>query len=120
MTLFSAVNLVVGTVRMARLHEDLAKKFVDLEKELVIAGEYDEEVYRQFCLGVQPAAVSGVQVVAQKQSKVVCVLPGLREPPLPPRNQLQQRKCRKRCHLQISRSARIIPALTLPPPATQA
>lgn len=47
-TFFSAVNLVVGTVRMARLHEDLAKKFVDLEKELVLAGEYDEAAYRAF------------------------------------------------------------------------
>ena len=48
-TFFSAVNLVVGTVRMARLHEDLARKFVDLEKDLTVAGEYDEQAYRQFC-----------------------------------------------------------------------
>jgi hypothetical protein len=48
-TFFSAVNLVVGTVRMARLHEDLAKKFVDLEKELVLAGEHDEQAHRGFC-----------------------------------------------------------------------
>ena len=48
-TFFSAVNLVVGTVRMARLHEDLAEKFVDLEKDLTVAGEYDEQAYRQFC-----------------------------------------------------------------------
>jgi hypothetical protein len=48
-TFFSAVNLVVGTVRMARLHEDLAKRFVDLEKDLVVAGEYDEQAYRSFC-----------------------------------------------------------------------
>jgi hypothetical protein len=48
-TFFSAINLVVGTVRMARLHEDLGKRFVDLEKELVLAGEYDEQAYRGFC-----------------------------------------------------------------------
>jgi hypothetical protein len=48
-TLFSALNLVVGTVRMARLHEDLARKFVDLEKDIVVAGDLSENAYRTFC-----------------------------------------------------------------------
>jgi len=46
-TFFSAVNLVVGTVRKARIHEDLGRRFFDLEREIVQAGDYDEEMLRR-------------------------------------------------------------------------
>ena len=34
-TFFSAVNLVIGSTRKAREHADLAKKFVELQKQIV-------------------------------------------------------------------------------------
>ena len=34
-TLSSAIDLVVGTVKMARLHADLARQFISLEKALI-------------------------------------------------------------------------------------
>ena len=34
-TLFSAIDLVVGTSKMARLHEFLARRFIDLEKKII-------------------------------------------------------------------------------------
>ncbi len=33
-TIFSAINLVVGSSRQARLHHDLCKRFIDLEKKI--------------------------------------------------------------------------------------
>ncbi|MEQ1656774.1 MAG: hypothetical protein ABL960_13850 [Nitrospira sp.] len=44
----SAIDLVVGTGAMARLHNDLAKKFIHLEKEIVLAGEPTEGSLRKF------------------------------------------------------------------------
>ena len=44
----SAIDLVVGTGAMARLHNDLAKKFIQLEKDIVLAGEPTEEIVRRF------------------------------------------------------------------------
>lgn len=38
-TVLSAINLVIGSSRMARLHADLARKFIDLEKQVISAGE---------------------------------------------------------------------------------
>lgn len=40
-TFFSSINLVVGTVRKARVHEDLSRRFISLERDLIQAGEYD-------------------------------------------------------------------------------
>lgn len=36
---FSLIDLVIGTDEMARLHSDLAKEFIELEKQMVLAGE---------------------------------------------------------------------------------
>ena len=41
--LFSTIDLVVGTSEMARLHSDLARRFITLEKQLVKAGNEIEE-----------------------------------------------------------------------------
>lgn len=38
-TILSAINLVVGSSRMARLHADLARKFIELEKQIISAGD---------------------------------------------------------------------------------
>lgn len=34
-TVFSAIDLVVGTSRAAHLHNDLARRFIDLEKKII-------------------------------------------------------------------------------------
>jgi hypothetical protein len=47
-TIFSAVNLVVGTTRKARLHEELSKRFFALERELIEAGDYDVAALAKF------------------------------------------------------------------------
>jgi len=47
-TLFSALDLVVGTVRMARLHDDLARRFIALEKEIVQTIHPTEENLARF------------------------------------------------------------------------
>lgn len=44
----SAIDLVVGTGTMARLHNDLAKKFIQLEKEITLGGEPTEDNLRKF------------------------------------------------------------------------
>lgn len=44
----SAVNLVVGSARMARTHQDLAKRFIDLEAAMVKAPDETKEQLRQF------------------------------------------------------------------------
>jgi len=41
-TFFSSINLVVGTVRKARTHEDLSRRFFALERDIIQASEYDE------------------------------------------------------------------------------
>lgn len=40
---FSAVDLVVGTVKVARDHYDLAKRFITLEQEIISVQELDEK-----------------------------------------------------------------------------
>ncbi len=47
-TLFSTVDLVVGTTRAGRLHSDLSRRFIDLEREMTQAGAYDEATQRLF------------------------------------------------------------------------
>lgn len=47
-TILSSINLVIGTVRMARLHEDLARRFIDLEKAIILAGDFNAEQYATF------------------------------------------------------------------------
>ena len=37
-TIISTINMVVGSVRAARLHSDLARRFIELEKKLVADG----------------------------------------------------------------------------------
>lgn len=44
----SAIDLVVGTGAMARLHNDLAKKFIQLEKEIILGGNPTEDNLRRF------------------------------------------------------------------------
>lgn len=40
-TILAALDLVIGTAQMARLHNDLRRRFLDLEKRLCGAGELD-------------------------------------------------------------------------------
>ena len=42
-TIFSAINLVVGSSRQARLHHDLCKRFIDLEKEITSCKDRNED-----------------------------------------------------------------------------
>jgi hypothetical protein len=46
--IISALDLVVGASSMARLHNDLARKFIQLEKEMTISDELSEKKLRQF------------------------------------------------------------------------
>ncbi|MCK4454559.1 hypothetical protein KAU51_04455 [Candidatus Parcubacteria bacterium] len=41
--IFSIIDLVVGTARAARLHDDLARRFISLEKSVVSIKEITEE-----------------------------------------------------------------------------
>lgn len=41
-TIIASINLVMGSTRMARLHHDLAKRFIALESELSAMGSLDE------------------------------------------------------------------------------
>jgi len=47
-TIMSALDLVVGTARMARLHNDLAKDFIRLEREIVLVELASEQQLRVF------------------------------------------------------------------------
>lgn len=47
-TILSAVNLVVGSSRQARLHHDLCKQFIELEKKITSCKEKNEENYALF------------------------------------------------------------------------
>jgi hypothetical protein len=46
-TVLSAINLIVGSTSMARLHEDLYRRFVALEKKLIAIPEeaFDNEAF---------------------------------------------------------------------------
>ncbi|EMK0351711.1 hypothetical protein V8J08_003984 [Citrobacter amalonaticus] len=45
-TIFSAINLVVGSSQRARAHFDFARKFFDLEQKMILAPEVSEECLR--------------------------------------------------------------------------
>lgn len=49
-TILSIVDLVVGSARMARLHEDLYRRFIQLEKEIVSIAEegFSEDALLRF------------------------------------------------------------------------
>lgn len=47
-TFFSAIDLVVGTSRMARHHNDLARRFIGVEKSMAEVAEPHEEDVRRF------------------------------------------------------------------------
>lgn len=47
-TLFSTIDLVVGTNRAGRLHFDLARRFNELERAMIQSGDYDEAALRKF------------------------------------------------------------------------
>lgn len=44
----SAINAVFGLARRARQHNDLARRFIDLERQIVLAGPATEEGVRTF------------------------------------------------------------------------
>jgi hypothetical protein len=44
---FSAVDLVVGTAQAARLHDDLSRDFINLEKEFISIKDFTEDDYRR-------------------------------------------------------------------------
>ena len=48
-TVLSATNLVVGSNRMARLHHDLARRFIALEKEILNTPEPTPEDLARWC-----------------------------------------------------------------------
>lgn len=47
-TVFAVADLVVGSAREGRLHDDLAKRFIDLEKEMIGAKELQKESIADF------------------------------------------------------------------------
>jgi len=46
--LFSAVDIVVGTSKKARLYLDLSRRFINLEKSMIINNEISEETINKF------------------------------------------------------------------------
>ena len=42
-TVFSVIDLVIGTAQASRLHHDLAKQFIDLEKDLISLQDPSQE-----------------------------------------------------------------------------
>ncbi len=47
-SVMAAMNLVIGVSRMARLHEELARRFVELEKAMSLAGDVSEQQLAEF------------------------------------------------------------------------
>ena len=47
-TIISTVNLVVGSSRMARLHSDLARKFIELDKQITVMGSEAASALQSF------------------------------------------------------------------------
>lgn len=45
---FSVIDLVVETARLARLHNDLAKKFFELEKEIINSEDSNDNTLSKF------------------------------------------------------------------------
>ena len=48
LALSAAANLVIGTSQMARLHEELARRFIELEKAIFLDGLPSADRLRQF------------------------------------------------------------------------
>ena len=48
-TIISTINLVVGSSRMARLHSDLARRFIELEKKITVMGASADDAVRELC-----------------------------------------------------------------------
>lgn len=48
-TVASILDLVVGTSRMAHLHSDLGRRFIDLEKQMVLQGTATGDSLKQIC-----------------------------------------------------------------------
>jgi hypothetical protein len=46
--LVSTIDLVIGSAKASRLHNDLARRFVELERKTVLAGDMDEKTLREF------------------------------------------------------------------------
>lgn len=47
-TVASALDLVIGTAAMARVHEEFAKRFIALEREMALTSELTADAVRQF------------------------------------------------------------------------
>lgn len=47
-TIFSAINLVVGSSRQARLHHDLCKRFITLEKNITSCADKNDKNLTEF------------------------------------------------------------------------
>jgi hypothetical protein len=47
-TIFSVIDLVVGTSKMAQVHHDLSRRFMKLEKEMAGSMAENEDDYRKF------------------------------------------------------------------------
>ncbi len=47
-TMFSAIDLVIGTATRARLHSDLSRRFIGLEKEIISAGNLNKKEVDSF------------------------------------------------------------------------
>ncbi len=58
-TVFSALNLVVGSSRMARLHSNLARRFIALEKDICAAEALDEA-------GLRTSTVARLDIEAEE------------------------------------------------------
>ncbi len=43
----SAADLVIGTAKAARLHNDLARQFIEVEKQIVAASPFTQELLHQ-------------------------------------------------------------------------
>lgn len=46
--LFSALDLIIGTAQMARLHTDLARRFIQLEKAMIMVDEASTDALKSF------------------------------------------------------------------------
>ncbi len=47
-TVFSILDLIVGTTKMARLHHDLVRRFISLEKKIVTSADQPDDGYAEY------------------------------------------------------------------------
>lgn len=47
-TTFSYLDIALSSISKSRLHTDLARQFIELERQMVVAGDFDEEHYREY------------------------------------------------------------------------